>query len=216
MHYVLKVKTVVLIIAASALGDVFFTALQVFGVLFLVGQFGISASEASILIPLVGAGGFVGVLAGGRLGDRLIERGVLTGRVHLGAWSYLAASVLLVPVFLVSSLWVALPFLVLSGAFLTAPIAPLEAARLDVVHPQLRGRTESARMIARVAAQAGAPLVFGVLSGVLGSSTAQGLQLAFLLLLPLLAASSVCLMIAARYYPSEVAAVEESEVVDGA
>jgi predicted MFS family arabinose efflux permease len=216
MQYVLKVKTVVLIIAASALGDVFFTALQVFGVLFLVGQFGISATEASILIPLVGAGGFVGVLGGGRLGDRLIERGVLTGRVHLGAWSYLAASVMLVPVFLVSSLWVALPFLVLSGAFLTAPIAPLEAARLDVVHPQLRGRTESARMIARVAAQAGAPLVFGVLSGVLGSTTAQGLQLAFLLLLPLLAASSVCLMVAARYYPSEVAAVEESEVVEGA
>jgi predicted MFS family arabinose efflux permease len=216
MHYVLKVKTVVLIIAASALGDVFFTALQVFGVLFLVGQFGISASEASILIPLVGAGGFAGVLAGGRLGDRLIEHGVLTGRVHLGAWSYLAASVMLLPVFLVSSLWVALPFLVLSGAFLTAPIAPLEAARLDVVHPQLRGRTESARMIARVAAQAGAPLLFGLLSGVLGSSTAQGLQLAFLLLLPLLAASSVCLMIAARYYPSEVAAVDESEVVEGA
>jgi predicted MFS family arabinose efflux permease len=216
MKYVLKVKTVVLIIAASALGDVFFTALQVFGVLFLVGQFGISASEASILIPLVGAGGFVGVLAGGRLGDRLIERGVLTGRVHVGAWSYLAASVMLVPVFLVSSLWVALPFLVLSGAFLTAPIAPLEAARLDVVHPQLRGRTESARMIARVAAQAGAPLVFGVLSGVLGSNTAQGLQLAFLMLLPLLAASSVCLMIAARHYPSEVAAVEESEMVEGA
>jgi hypothetical protein len=105
---------------------------------------------------------------------------------------------------------------VLSGAFLTAPIAPHEAARLEVEHPHLRGRTQSARMCSRDSAQAGAPLVFGVLSGALGSSTAQGLQLAFLLLLPLLAASSVCLMIAARYYPSEVAAVEESEVVEGA
>jgi predicted MFS family arabinose efflux permease len=213
MQYVFKVKTVVLIIAASALGDVFFTALQVFGVLFLVAQFGISASEASILIPLVGVGGFVGVLAGGRLGDGLIGRGVLTGRIRLGAWSYLVASVLLVPVFLASSLLVALPFLVLAGGFLTAPIAPLEAARLDVIHPQLRGRSESARMVARVAAQAAAPLLFGVMSGTLGSSAAEGLQLAFLLLLPLLAASSVCLMLAARHYPSEVAAVEESEVV---
>jgi MFS family permease len=216
MQYVFKVKTVVLIIAASALGDVFFTALQVFGVLFLVGQFHISASEASILIPLVGVGGFVGVLAGGRFGDRLIQRGVLSGRLRLGAWSYLAASVLLVPVFLASSLLIALPFLVLAGAFLTAPIAPLEAARLDVIHPQLRGRSESARMIARVAAQASAPLLFGVLSSKLGSNEAEGLQLAFLLLLPLLAASSVCLMIAIRHYPSEVAAVEESEVVDDA
>ena len=141
---------------------------------------------------------------------------MLTGRIRLGAWSYLVASILLVPVFLVSSLVVALPFLVLAGGFLTAPIAPLEAARLDVVHPQLRGRTESARMIARVAAQASAPLVFGVLSSVLGGGGAEGLQLAFLLLLPLLAASSVCLMIAVRHYPSEVAAVEESEVVEDA
>jgi predicted MFS family arabinose efflux permease len=212
LEYVFKVKTVVLIIAASALGDVFFTALQVFGVLFLVVQFGISASEASILIPLVGAGGFFGVLAGGRLGDHLVARGVLAGRIHLGAWSYLAASILLVPVFLASELVVALPFLVVAGGFLTAPIAPLEAARLDVVHPQLRGRTESARMIARVAAQASAPLLFGVLSGVLGTTHAEGLQLTFLALLPLLAASSVCLMLATRHYPSEVAAVEESEM----
>jgi predicted MFS family arabinose efflux permease len=216
MEYVFKVKTVVLIIVASALGDVFFTALQVFGVLFLVAQFDISASAASILIPLVGAGGFVGVLAGGRLGDQLIERGVLTGRIRLGVWSYLAASVTMVPVFVVSSLWVALPFLVLAGALLTAPIAPLEAARLDVVHPQLRGRAESARLIARVAAQASAPLLFGVLSTALGSNSAEGLQLAFLVLLPLLAASSVCLVIAARHYPSEAASVAESQVVDDA
>src|SRR5262249_24121095 len=93
LAYVFKVRTVVLIIAASALRDVFFTALQVFGVLFLVAQFDISASEASILIPLVGVGGFVGVLGGGRLGDDLVARGVLTGRIHLGAWSYLAASI---------------------------------------------------------------------------------------------------------------------------
>jgi MFS family permease len=210
--YVLHVRTVVMIIIASALGDVFFTALQVFGVLFLVEQFGISVSEASILIPLVGVGGFLGVLAGGRFGDKLIERGVLTGRIRIGVWSYLVASLMLVPVFVVSSLVVALPFLVLSGALLTAPIAPLEAARLDVVHPQLRGRTESARMIAQIAAQAAAPLVFGVLSGELGGGGAEGLRLAFLLLLPLLGASSIFLMVAARHYPHEVAAVEESDV----
>ncbi len=214
LEYVFRVRTVVMIIAASALGDVFFVALQVFGVLFLVEQFDISTSQASILIPLVGIGGFLGVLAGGRLGDALIEHGVLTGRIHLGAWSYLASSIVLIPVFTVSSLPVALPFLVVAGGLLTAPIAPLEAARLDVVHPQLRGRTESARMIARVAAQAVAPLLFGVLSTQLGSGGAEGLQLAFLLLLPVLAVSSVLLMIAAHHYPAEVAAVEESEVVE--
>ena len=69
IEYVLHVHTVVMIIIASALGDVFFTALQVFGVLFLVDQFGISASAGVDPHPLVGVGGFVGVLAGGRLGD---------------------------------------------------------------------------------------------------------------------------------------------------
>ena len=93
IEYVMHVRTVVMIIIASALGDVFFTALQVFGVLFLVDQFGISASTAAILIPLVGVGGFVGVLAGGRGGDLLIERGVLTGRINIGVWSYLAAAI---------------------------------------------------------------------------------------------------------------------------
>jgi predicted MFS family arabinose efflux permease len=212
MSYVFHVRTVVMIVGASALGDVFFTALQVFGVLFLVDQFHISASEASILIPLVGVGGFVGVVVGGRLGDTVLDRGLLTGRLHIGAWSYLAASVVMIPVFVTSSLAVALPFLVVAGALLTAPIAPLEAARLDVVHPQLRGRAESARMIARVAAQAVAPLLFGVLSNTLGGGGARGLQLAFLVLLPLLAASSVLLLLATRHYPQEVAAVQESDL----
>jgi hypothetical protein len=67
-------------------------------------------------------------------------------------------------------------------------------------------------MIARVAAQASAPLLFGVLSSTLGATRSEGLQLAFLMLLPLLALSSVCLMVAARHYPEEVAAVEASEV----
>src|SRR5205814_7002366 len=98
----------------------------------------------------------------------------------------------------------------------TAPVAPLEAARLDVIHPQLRGRTEGARMIARVMAQASAPLVVGVLSVHLGATGAEGLQLAFLLLLPVLAASSICLMFAARRYPEEVAAVEASEAGEAA
>jgi MFS family permease len=160
----------------------------------------------------VGVGGFVGVVAGGRFGDVLIEHGVLNGRLNIGAWSYLAAAIVLIPVFVASTLAVALPFLVVAGALLTAPIAPLEAARLDVVHPQLRGRAESARMVARVAAQAVAPLLFGVLSTALGSTPAEGLRLAFLVLLPLLAASSLLLFLATRHYAGEVAAVEQSDL----
>jgi hypothetical protein len=63
-----------------------------------------------------------------------------------------------------------------------------------------------------VAAQASAPLLFGIVSSTVGDTGAEGLQLTFLLLLPMLAASSLFLLVAARHYPSEVAAVEQSEV----
>jgi predicted MFS family arabinose efflux permease len=210
LSYVFHVRTVVMIIASSVLAEFFFTALQVFGVLYLVERFDITATVASLLILAVGVGGFAGVVLGGRLGDRLIERGVLTGRLHVGAWSYLAVSLVFLPVFLADSLVVAIPLLVVAAALLTAPIAPLEAARLDVIHPQLRGRAESARILARVFAQASAPLVFGALSETLGGGGATGLQLAFLALLPGLAAGGVLLMFASRSYPREVAAVQES------
>jgi MFS family permease len=210
LSYVAHVRTVGMIIGASAFGDVFFTALQTFGVLFLVEQFDLTVSSASLLIPIVGVGGLVGVIAGGRLGDVLIEHGLVNGRLHVGVWSYAATAVVLAPVFVTSSLAVALPFLFVAGALLTAPIAPLEAARLDVVHPQLRGRAESARMIVRVAAQAIAPLVFGVFSERLGGGGAEGLQIAFLTLLPLLAVSSMLLVFARRHYAGEVAAVQAS------
>jgi predicted MFS family arabinose efflux permease len=216
MAYVMKVRTFVMIIAASASGEFFFSALQVFGVLLLVEQFGISNSTAALLIPAVGIAGFAGVIGGGRLGDVLLQRGVITARLEVGAWSYLLGAMCFVPVLVASSLAVAMPFLVLMGVFLTAPVAPLEAARLDVVHPQLRGRAESARTVARVAAQAAAPLLFGVLSEHLVGGGADGLRLTFLLFLPLLAVSSILLVLARRDYAREVASVQDSTVAPDA
>jgi len=212
--YIVRVRTLSLIILANAFGEFFFAALQVFGVLFLVDQFDISASTASFLIPAVGVAGLVGVLAGGQLGDWLVARHVLTGRIDVGAWSYLAVALLFIPVLIASSLAVALPFLVLAGGFLMAPVAPLEAARLDVVHPQLRGRAESARTVARVLAQAAAPLLFGILSEAYGGG-GDGLRNAFLTFLPLLALSSVLLWAATRRYPRELAAVQASTLSTG-
>jgi predicted MFS family arabinose efflux permease len=212
IQYVTRVRTLMMIIGASALGDFFFTALQVFGILFLVDQFDLSASTAALIIPAVGVAGFVGVIAGGRAGDWLLERHVLTGRLKIGAWSYLAVAVVFLPILFTDSLAIALPFLALAGVFLTAPVAPLEAARLDVVHPQLRGRAESARTAARVVAQAVSPLLFGVLSETLAGGGAEGLRDAFLVYLGLLAVSSLLLVVAERDYPREVASVEESVV----
>jgi predicted MFS family arabinose efflux permease len=215
LHYITRVRTLVMIIGATALGDFFFTALQVFGIIFLVDQFDIGASTAALVLPAVGVAGFVGVLAGGRAGDWLLRHHVLTGRLRVGRWSYLAVTVLFLPVLFTDSLAIALPFLALAGVFLLTPIAPLEAARLDVVHPQLRGRAESARTAARVVAQAVSPLLFGVLSDTLAGGGAEGLRAAFLVYLGLLGVGSVLLLLAERDYPREVASVQESIVEGG-
>jgi MFS family permease len=133
----------------------------------------------------------------------------------VGAWSYLAVAVLFVPILFTESLVLALPFFALAGVFLMAPIAPLEAARLDVVHPQLRGRAESARTTARVVAQAVSPLLFGILSETLAGGGAEGLRAAFLVYLVVLVVGSLLLVMAQRDYPREVASVQESVVEDG-
>jgi hypothetical protein len=103
---------------------------------------------------------------------------------------------------------------VVAGVFLMAPVAPLEAARIDVVNPQLRGRAESARTLARVVAQSAAPLLFGLMSDQLAGGGADGLRAAFFVFLPLLAVSSVLLAAAAREYPSEVASVRVSTMTE--
>ena len=210
VRYILQVRTVVYIIVASAVVDFFFAGLQVFGVVFMTRQYGVTASTASLLIPVIGVGGFAGILLGGRLGDHLVKRGILTGRLKVGAFSYL----MFVPVFVTKSLAVGVPFLVVASALIAAPVAPLEAARLDVLHPQLRGRAESARMVARIAAQASAPLLLGILSEDVAGGGASGLRTMFLALLPLLAVGSVLLLLAQRRYPREVASVQESTVAD--
>jgi hypothetical protein len=99
---------------------------------------------------------------------------------------------------------VALPFIVVAGAGLGAANAPLDAARLDVVHPQLWGRAESARSAVRTGATAAAPLAFGVLAD------AFGLRTAFLVALPALVANAVGLWFASRTYAEDVATVAVS------
>jgi hypothetical protein len=140
---------------------------------------------------------------------------MITGRIRVGAWSYFAAAFVFAPILVVDSLLAAVPFLVVSGVLLMAPIAPLEAARLDVVHPQLRGRAEGARTLARVLAEATAPLAFGVLADTIAGGGTTGLRIAFLLFLPFLGLRSLLLLAAEREYPREVAAVQESIVQTG-
>jgi hypothetical protein len=100
---------------------------------------------------------------------------------------------------------------------------PLDAARLDIVHYRLWGRAESVRAVLRYAAEALAPLVFGLVSTEFGGHGAtfgeprggeNGPALAhtFLLMLVALVAAGLVLCVQARRtYARDVATALASE-----
>jgi predicted MFS family arabinose efflux permease len=209
-RYVLRVRTNVIVIVSVACGYFFFAAVRTFGVIFITHAYGVGRSAADLLLLLVGAGALVGMLAGGPIGDALVRRGHLNGRIVVSSYSYLVAAIAFVPVVLTSSLALAIPCALLGSAALVAPSAPLDAVRLDVVHPQVWGRAEATRNVVQIAAEAGAPLIVGVLSERLAGGGAAGLRDTFLVTLGLLVVGALVLQLARRTYPREVAAAGES------
>ncbi len=210
VRYTLRVRTNVIVIIASSLGDFFFSGLQLFAVLFVVHQYGVGKYAATGLVPVVGIGALAGLLLSGHITDRLLARGMLSARVVVSAWSFIVGSAVLVPAFFTHSLVAAIPLFVIGAACLAAPNPPLDAARLDVIDPRLWGRAEGIRTVFRIAAQAIAPLIFGIVSDAFGGSSAGGLAIAFLLMIPTLLANGIILLFATRTYPGDVASAQAS------
>src|SRR5436305_269824 len=71
--YVLRIRTNVILIVASALGYFYFTGVETFGLVFLTGRYGVSHSTGTLLLSLLGTGALVGVVGGGRLADALVD-----------------------------------------------------------------------------------------------------------------------------------------------
>jgi MFS family permease len=209
-RFVLRVRTNIVLIVASALGYFFFSGLRGFAVEFAKKHYSISQGVASTLTLALGVGALAGVLAGGRFADRLLRHGRIPARVEVPGVAVLAAAALFVPAIITTHLSLAIPLLVLAAGCLGAANPPLDAARLDIMVPRLWGRAEAVRSLLRNAGDAAAPLLFGVLaSAVFGGST--GLEYTFLvMLIALVAAAAVTLAIGRRTYPFDVAAATES------
>lgn len=210
VRYVLGVRTQVLVVLSVAVGSFFFAGLRTFIIVFAVKAYGVNRSLADVALLVAGIGGIAGVLAGGRIGDALIARGQLNGRLLVASYSYFAAVVVLLPAFVLPSLWLALPLYVLGAAALAAPIPPMDAVRLDVIHPQLWGRAEAVRTVLLILAETLAPLLFGLAADRIGGGGGSGLRWTFLLGLSTLLASGTILQVARRYYPRELAAAAAS------
>ncbi len=211
--HVLRIRTYVLIVVASSLGYLFFAGLRTFAVVFLASWYRVGSGPADELVLLIGVGALVGVVGGGRTGDWLIRRTRLTGRILVGGWGYVLAAVALLPALLTRSFPLALPLLMLGALGLAAPNPPLDAARLDIVQPELWGRAAAVRTVARTAAEAAGPLLFGFMADHLAASHAAALDRTFLFMLVSLLANGAILLVASRSYLTDVASVQHSTAV---
>ena len=168
-------------------------------------QYGVNQALANLLILTLGLGAVVGVLLGGRIGDALLARGMLNGRMLVAAVTSGMAAVAFVPALLTHHPMRALPYLVIAAFGLSAQNPPLNAARLDIMVPALWGRAEGVRTFIRTAAQAAAPLLFGAMSDIVFGNSDNALHWTFLVMLLPLFASSFVLFRAMSSYPRDVA-----------
>ena len=204
-RHVVRVRTNLVLIAASACAHYFLAGMQTFGLEFAQDQFRIGQALANLLLLVIGIGAVVGVVAGGLLGDALIRARNLNGRILTSAIAATATTLLFIPALFAHGTLTAVPYLCAAAFTLSAQTAPLDAARLDIMPPQLWGRAESIRSVIRSIAQALAPLLFGLISDEVFGGGRSGLQLTFALMLLPLAASAALLYRALGTYPRDVA-----------
>lgn len=204
-RYIMSIRTNVIMIVASALGYFYLTGVQTFAAELVHQQYGINTALANALILVVGVGAVLGVLVGGRLGDTLLHRRFLNGRVFVAAVSAAIAVGAFVPALTTHHPMHALPYLMLAAFGLSAQNPPLNAARLDIMPAPLWGRAEGIRTFMRTAAQALAPLLFGFTSDYVFGGGKGALRWTFLVMLIPLGISALYLFRALRTYPRDVA-----------
>jgi len=197
-------------VMALTISQLLLTGLQFWAVPYFERVDHLHAAAAGAVSALLGIGAVAGILGGGFIADRYLARGVLNARVYVVAFGSIAASLVLVPAFATTHLWLTAPLLLAGGAFLTLPIAPAEALVTDVIVADLRGRAAAVRSIVRSLSSAG-PLVVGVMSTAfishLAMDKADGLRWALVVLSPVYAVGGLIMLLAARSYPSDVAFV---------
>ncbi len=204
-RYVLRVRTNLFLIAASACGYYFLAGIETFGSEFAKRQYGIDQGLANLLLLGIGGGAIAGVLAGGAIGDALLRRGRLNGRIWTAVIGAVGTTLLFLPALLTRSAFTALPYLVGAVLLLTLQNPSLAAAQLDIMPPSLWGRAESVRTLLRSFAMALAPLLFGAVSDNVFGGGRSGLQWTFVVMLVPLAASAWLLFKARVTYPRDVA-----------
>ena len=191
MLYLLRLPTYGLLIAASALAYYFLSGARAFAMIYITQHYHIARGVVSPLVFVVGIGTLAGTVAGGRLSEHLLRKGMADARIVVAAVALAASVPILGLAIWTGSAWLGIGLLTIGAGVLSAAVAPIDAARLDIVHPRMWGRGEAGRMALRSTFEGGAPLLFGALSEWLGGGQ-SGLMWTFLIMLiPMLVASAL-------------------------
>ncbi len=206
----LRTPTAVAVLLSASVGSYYLAGASAFSVLFAVAQYDVSTPVADLALLALGIGAVVGIVLGSRLSDRLADQGRGRERLTHAGTAYVVTALAWLPALFASSLAIALPFLLLGSAALAATLPVLDAVRIDVVLPGLRGRAEAVRTVLRALVEGAAPVVFGLITDGVGDD-ARGLQRSFLLALPSLVVAAGLLRRAARTFDADRARVVHTD-----
>lgn len=213
MRYLLRLPTYGLLIAASALAYYFLSGARAFAMIYITQHYHIARGVVSALVFVVGIGTLAGTVGGGRLAQYLLRQGKADARIVVAAVA-LALSVPILGVAIwTSSAMLGIALMTVGACVLSAAVAPIDAARLDIVHPRMWGRGEAGRMALRSTFEGGAPLLFGALSEWLGGGQ-SGLMWTFLIMLAPMLVASLLGVKARKTYMRDVATAAASSRAD--
>ena len=194
---ILRCRTFLLMAISSTIGSMFFGALGTWSPTFFVRYHDMTLSQAASSLVLLALGGLAGALLSGWAADYATYRGLRAGRIVIAALARLAGFPFFILTFTLDNTPLMLVSFTFAAMCLIAPQAPLNAARADVLHPNLRGRGTSLDVVLQSTASALSPVIVGILAD------RYGLRTAFLILVPLMAVSGLILLIAVATYVRE-------------
>jgi sugar phosphate permease len=163
--------------------------------------FHLSSVKAGALIPVIGVGAFLGVLAGGFLTDWLLRRGMVRARVVITGLGFGSAGLVYLLAFSTTRLAVAAPLLGIGSTLAALATGPSYAAMIDVVPSPMRSQASAAANVLMACGAVGA-LLAGGLSTLFGN-----LRLALLAVSPFYVIGAALVLMACRTYVSDVAVV---------
>ncbi|HET7413573.1 MAG TPA: hypothetical protein VFJ18_13025, partial [Pararhizobium sp.] len=197
------------LLLASALAYFFFSSVRGFAMIYFQQHYGLSHEVVVAAAAIIGLGALAGVLSGGRISEYLLRHGRISARVVVPTIALFVSIPLLGFGIWTSIAWLGILVLTIGGLVLGIAIAPVEAARLDVIQSHIWGRAESGRAALRYFFEGISPLLLGAISGWIGGK--EGLTWGFLIMLISIVLAGIIAVPLRNTYPRDVATAAAAE-----